>query len=52
MERLTPQASVLVQGIIYSSYFVHASLLFTAYASSYTHMHMHVILYIALFFLD
>jgi hypothetical protein len=30
--------------------FVHISLLFTAYASSYTHMHMHVITYIALFF--
>jgi hypothetical protein len=25
-------------------------LLFTAYASSYTHMHIHVITYIALFF--
>lgn len=30
--------------------FVHVSLLFTAYASSYTHMHIHVITYIALFF--
>jgi hypothetical protein len=29
---------------------VHVSLLFTAYASSYTHMHIHVITYIALFF--
>ena len=30
--------------------FVHVSLLFTAYASSYTHMHIHVITYIALIF--
>jgi hypothetical protein len=30
--------------------FVHISLLFTAYASSYTHMHIHVITYITLFF--
>jgi hypothetical protein len=30
--------------------FVHVSLLFTAYASSYTHMHIHVITYIVLFF--
>jgi hypothetical protein len=29
---------------------VHVSLLFTAYASSYTHMHIHVITYIALIF--
>jgi hypothetical protein len=29
---------------------VHVLLLFTAYASSYTHMHIHVITYIALFF--
>jgi hypothetical protein len=29
---------------------VHVSLLFTTYASSYTHMHIHVITYIALFF--
>jgi hypothetical protein len=29
---------------------VHVSLLFTAYASSYTHMHIHVITYITLFF--
>jgi hypothetical protein len=28
--------------------FMHVSLLFTAYASSYTHMHIHVITYIAL----
>ena len=28
--------------------FVHVSLLFTAYANSYTHMHIHVITYIAL----
>jgi hypothetical protein len=27
--------------------FMHVSLLFTAYASSYTHMHIHVITYIA-----
>jgi hypothetical protein len=27
---------------------MHVSLLFTAYASSYTHMHIHVITYIAL----
>jgi hypothetical protein len=32
--------------------FVHVSLLFTAYASGYTHMHIHIITYIALFFLD
>jgi hypothetical protein len=30
--------------------FVHVSLLFTAYASSYTHMHIHVITYITLIF--
>jgi hypothetical protein len=30
--------------------FVHVSLLFIAYVSSYTHMHIHVITYIALFF--
>jgi hypothetical protein len=30
--------------------FVHVSLLFTAYASIYTHMHIYVITYIALFF--
>jgi hypothetical protein len=29
---------------------VHVSLLFTAYASSYTHMHILVITYIALIF--
>jgi hypothetical protein len=29
--------------------FVHVSLLFTAYASSYTHIHIYVITYIALF---
>jgi hypothetical protein len=29
---------------------VHVSLLFTAYASSYTHMHIHVITYITLIF--
>jgi hypothetical protein len=28
--------------------FMHVSLLFTAYASSYTHIHIHVITYIAL----
>jgi hypothetical protein len=30
--------------------FVHVSLLFIAYASSYTHMHIHAIAYITLFF--
>jgi hypothetical protein len=30
--------------------FVHVSLLFTAYTSSYEHMHVHVITYIPLFF--
>jgi hypothetical protein len=30
--------------------FVHVLLLFTAYASSYTHMHIHVITDITLFF--
>jgi hypothetical protein len=30
--------------------FVHVSLLFTTYASSYTHIHIHVITYITLFF--
>jgi hypothetical protein len=30
--------------------FVHVSLLFTAYASSYTHMQLHVSTYITLFF--
>jgi hypothetical protein len=30
--------------------FVHVSLLFTTYASSYRHMHIHFITYIALFF--
>jgi hypothetical protein len=30
--------------------FVHVSLLFTAYANSYTHMHIHIITYIVLFF--
>jgi hypothetical protein len=30
--------------------FVHVSLLFTVYMSSYTHMRIHVITYIALFF--
>jgi hypothetical protein len=30
--------------------FVHVSLMFIAYVSSYTHMHIHVITYIALFF--
>ena len=30
--------------------FMHVSMLFTVYASSYTHMHIHVITYIALIF--
>jgi hypothetical protein len=30
--------------------FMHISLLFTAYVSSYTHMHIYVITYITLFF--
>jgi hypothetical protein len=32
--------------------FVHVLLMFTAYVSSYSHMHIHVITYITLFFLD
>jgi hypothetical protein len=37
-------------GYILFFVFVHVLLLFTTYASSYTHMHIHVITYITLFF--
>jgi hypothetical protein len=37
-------------GYILFFIFVHYSLLFTAYTSSYTHIHIYVITYITLFF--